>query len=181
MACSYHVRKDCWYYPWIKSMLGWVGFGEDFSLFPVSLCLYICQWYPHFCIWPSSHRLFRVHLVTPLALPPYLPLSHCSLARTRCPHSQNALLPLLAFTCLSRLCCSFSSFSSSGTCDLNDGKSRVKEKGDNGKRSSRKKRKTIKERERVPFVDSQLYHTTLELMGNGSPLSASDPFASICT
>lgn len=25
MACSYHVRKDCWYYPWIKSMLGWVG------------------------------------------------------------------------------------------------------------------------------------------------------------
>lgn len=35
------------------------------------------------------------------------------------------------------------------------------------KRSSRTKRKT-KKRERVPFADSQLYHTTLELMGNGS-------------
>lgn len=92
--------------------------------------------------------------------------------------SQNALLPLMAFTCLSRLCCSFSS---SGTYYLNNGKSRVKGKGDNGKRSSRKKRQAKKEKEGVPFVDSQLYHTTLELMGNGSPFSESDPFASICT
>lgn len=159
-------------------MWGWVGFGEAFFLCPVSLCLYVCQWYPHSCIWQISHCLFRLHLVKALALPPHLPLSHCYPARTHCPCSQNALLPLMAFTRHSRLCCSFSS---SGTYDLNNGKSRVKEKGDNEKRSSRKKQKTKKERERVPFADSQLSQTTLELMGNESLFSASDPFASICT
>lgn len=120
---------------------------------------------------------FRVPLVTPLALLPHLPLSHWYPARTHCPHSPNAFLPLMAFTHLSKLSCSFSS---SGTYDLNNGKSRGKEKGDNRKRSSRKKRKT-KKRERVPFADSQLYHTMLKLMGNGSLFSASDPFTSICT
>lgn len=83
----------------------------------------------------------------------------------------------MAFTHLSRLSCLFSS---SGTYDLNNRKSTGKEKGDNRKRSSRKKRKT-KKRERVPFADSQLYHTMLKLMGNGSLFSASDPFTSICT
>ena len=139
-------------------MLGWVGFGEAFFLCPVSLCLYVCQWYPHSCIWPLSHRLFRLHLVTSLALPPHLPLSHCSPARTHCPHNQNALPPLMAFTRLSRLRCSFSS---SGTYDLNDGKSRVKEKGDNGKRSSRKKRKTERERERERERESPICGFTI--------------------
>lgn len=66
----------------------------------------------------------------------------------------------------------------------------MKEGRDNGKRSSRKRetkdqkgllRPKRRERERVLFADSQLYHTSLELMGNGSPFSASDPFASVCT
>jgi len=70
--------------------------------------------------------------------------SHWSPARTHCPHSQNALLPLMAFTRLSRLWCLVSS---SGTYDLKGGKIRAKEKGDNGKSSSRKKRKTKKEGE----------------------------------
>lgn len=84
---------------------------------------------------------FRVPLATPLALLPYLPLSHWYPARIHCPHSQNSFLPLMAFTPLSRLSCLFSF---SGTYDLNNGKSRGKEKGDNRKRSSRKKRKTKK-------------------------------------
>lgn len=175
MACSYYVRKDRWYYPQIKWMLDWSGF-EAFFLCPASLCLHFCQWCPHSCTWPISHDLFRLHLVTFLALPTHTPFSHCSLARNHSPHSQNALLSLMALDCLSRL---RYSFSSSRTYDLNDRKSRLKEKGNNGKRSSRKKRKTKKER--VQFSDSQLYHTTLELMGNEPPFSTSDPFASTCT
>lgn len=41
--------------------------------------------------------------------------------------------------------------------------------------------KRDQKRRRVPFADSQLYHTMLKLMGNGSLFSASDPFTSICT
>lgn len=157
-------------------MLGWIDFGETFLLCPLSLCLHICQWCPHSCTQQFSHPSSESLWLEPLALLPHLPLSHWYPARTHCPHSQNAFLPLLAFTHLSRLSCSFSS----GTHDLNDGKSRGKEKGDNMKRSSRKKRQT-KKRERVPFADSQLYHTMLKLLGNESLFSASDPFTSIRT
>lgn len=143
--------------------------------FPLPAYLSVVPSLLHMAIQSS---FFRAPLPTPLALPPHLPLSHWWLARTHFgPHSQSPFLPVMALTHLSRLSCLFSS---SGTHDLNDGKSRGKEKGDNRKRNSRKKRKT-KKRERVPFADSQLYHTMLKLMGNGSLFSASDPFISICT
>lgn len=157
-------------------MLGSIVFGETFFFPCLPLPAYLSV-VPSLLHMEFQSSFFRVPLATPLALLPYLPLSHWYPARTNCPHSQNAFLHLMAFIHLSRLS---SLFSSSGTYDLNNGKSRGKEKGDNRKRSSRKKRKT-KKRERVPFADSQLYHTMLKLMGNGSLFSASDPFTSICT
>lgn len=138
MACSCHVRKDCWYCPWIKKHvgLGWF-WGSLFSL-PCPP-LHVPSLLP-MAIQTSPLQIPFDYTLSPSHIPgsPWTPV------RTHCSRSQNALLPLMAFTRLSRLSCSFSF---SGIYDLNDGKNSVKEKGDNGKRSSRRKRKTKKERE----------------------------------
>lgn len=120
-----------------------LGLGRPFfSLFP-----FTCTFVSGILLLYMARRSSSLHTpfgypLGPPSPPSPQPLVPCKDPLASQPHSyasRNSIhCPLQTFS---------SSFSSSGTYDLNDGKSRVKEKGDKGIRSSRKNRKTKKERE----------------------------------